>query len=202
MKILAAILLFLLPGSAWCDYEPRLTSFDVEGNKVTFTLDNGWVFTSEAPLESKLYALDRLIDMRVRMDTYPSCPLLELTIENPEHRGKDRISFQGTITKETYESLLTVTQVEYDAGYLYSDAYVTLSDGSRWYVERNLGVWFVNTYWATGDRIMVTRYFPSSYCTLVNLDVSGYAFVDYYVSNYEHFYSMRDPRSILVTRSK
>lgn len=198
MRLFIASFLFFLPYCIWCNYEPRLESFNVEGKQVVFTLNNGWVFT-ESPIESKLHALNRLIGMRARIDTYPHCPLLELTFENPEHIGQDRISFQGWMTKEDYDSLLTVTNVEIQKSFFYQEGYITLSDGSCWCIKSNLDIWFAGNYWANGDKILVTRRFTSPHeYTLVNQDVSGYAYIDYYKSNKEHYYSMRDPRSLLV----
>lgn len=197
------VFLLFLPYSIWCDYEPRLASFVVEGKQVVFTLTNGWVFVAESPLESKHYALDRLIGTRARIDTYPHCPLLELTFENPERKGQERISFPGWMNKEVYDSLLTVTNIEIQKNCFYQEGFVTLSDGSRWYVKTNLDIWFADNYWAKGDKIAVTRRFTSpDDCTLVNQDVSGYAYIDYYKNNREHYYSMRDPRSILVIPAK
>ncbi len=199
MRWLAAFILFLLPYSIWCSYEPRLESFVVEGKEVVFTLDNGWVFISESPLESKCYALNKLIGMRARIDTYPHCPLLELIFENPEHVGQERISFQGGVIKESYDSLLTVTNIEIEKGFFYTEGFVTLSDGSLWSIKSDLGIWFAGNYWARGDKILVTRRFTTT-CdyTLVNQDVSGHAYTDYYKNRVESFYSMRDPRSLPV----
>lgn len=199
MRLLIATVLFFLPYSMWGDYEPRLLDFATEGSQAIFTLDNGWVFFAESPLESKHYALNRLIGGRVRIDTYPHCPLLELTFENPEHIGQDRISFQGWMPKEVYDSLPTVTNVEIINGFFHQEGFVTLSDGSHWYIKLNLDIWFAGNYWANGDKILVTQRFtnPDDY-TLINQDVSGHAYIDYYKDSKEHYYSMRDPRSLLV----
>lgn len=198
MRLCIAIFLFVTH-SIWCNYELRLKNFAVEENVVVFTFDNGWVFISEFSLESKSYALNRLIGMRARIDTYPHCSLLEVTFENPEHIGRERISFQGWMPKEVYDSLPTVTHIEIQEGFFYHEGFVTLSDGSRWYITSNLDIWFAGNYWSKGDKILVTRKFSRSHdYTLINQDVSGNAYIDYYKSNNEHFYSMRDPRSLLV----
>lgn len=194
--------LLLLPVLLLANYEPRLKTFHVrDHNKVIFHLDNGWTFEGHFFDPNKAYALDKLLGMQVRIDTCPQSQVLELSIENPGHRGHDRISFPGFINKATYDSLLVVKDITFENPYYFwHNAYITLSDGSRWSVQKNLGIHLIKEAWAFGDRILVTRnYQADSDYTLVNLDVSGRAYADYLENNYERWYSMRDPRSVLVS---
>lgn len=194
--------LFFLPFFLSANDEPRLKTFHVQDHhKVVFHFDNGWTFEGQFFDPSKVYALDKLIGMRARVDTCPQSPVLELSIENPGHRGHDRISFPGFINKKTYDSLPIVKDITFENFYyLWRNACVTLSDGSRWYVQTTLGVSLIEDAWASGDHILISRnYTTDSGYTLVNLDVSGRAYVDYLQSHYEHWFSMRDPRSVSVS---
>lgn len=199
-------------GQRAATYERNLRTFAIEdvaeGKKLAFILDNDWVFECHiGALEtSKLYALERLTNRRVRIGTNPQSPALELTFENPSKPGSDKTSFQVSITRDTYDTLMTVRDVNVTNGLfngvLFSSGYITLSDHSIWAIKTTLGKNLAGSYWSPGDRVIVTRkYTTKDQYTLVNLDVSGALYVDYYKSYNEHFYSMRDPRSILVTLS-
>lgn len=196
--------LFLFPLFVFAHYEPRLKTFSVQNpDKVTFHLDNGWVFEGQFSDPNKIYALDKLIGMRVRIETYPQLPALEISFENPERPGQNRLSFEGFINKETYDSLLTVTDITFKNPHFlwwdYWEAYITLSDGSFWYVETDVHLDLVQRAWMVGDHILVTKKYPSEQShTLVNLDVSGQEYQHYSLDAGTRDYSWRDARSVRV----
>lgn len=185
------------------NYERTLHSFVVDevsnGKEVSFILDNGWEFIGEIPFleESKLYSLSKLAGQHVRISCNPQSDSLVLTFENNK-RGFDKISFHVAIAKSTYDTLLTVADVQMQNYIFYHTANVTLSDGSIWYVEGNkLDIEMASTYWSQGDRVLITKRFDANNrYTMVNLDVSGCLYVDYYKTKDEHWYSMRDPRCL------
>lgn len=179
-------------------YEPKLESYYIEKDQVYFKLDNGLVFIGESPNRNMFYALDRLVGMHARIQTFPESAFLDITFENPTQRGCDKISFLGWLTEETYKQLVTVTELEVDKSFFFPSARVTLSDGSHWTVKNDrLFRLFVEKWWSKDDHILVTKNYSSEKeYSLVNLDVSGYHYVDYFKERNEHWYSMRDARTV------
>lgn len=194
--------LFIFPNQI---HEPKLLSWSMENDEVVFALDNGWFFVGEVRNYNMLYILNHLIQTRVRVETFAQTPFLTITFENPENLGHDKISYLGYVREETYRQLLRVSDIEFNNSIFYffcPTGYVTLSDGSRFVVDKSdLFVHYLETFWSKGDHILVTKKYSSAgnWYSLVNLDVSGSHYVDYLKSQNEHWYSMRDPRTVEAT---
>ena len=90
-------------------YEPRLSNYSIENDQVNFKLDNGWVFIGKAPNPNMLYALDRIIGMRVRVETFPQSSFLDISFENPTYIGSDKISFLGYVAEDTYKQFALIS---------------------------------------------------------------------------------------------
>ncbi len=186
-------------------YERSLKNFGIketqDEKKLFFVLDNDWIFESDFNLfdESKIYSLSKLLNSRVLITAQPQLSGLEMTFENPTKKGCDKTTFPISITQDTYDSLLVVTDIEIISSYWWYNAYITLSDGSRWSVKTSLGVDFARTYWSIGDHVIVSKHYnKNTLYSLVNLDVSGTHYVDYYKDHKEQWFSMRDPRHLSV----
>jgi hypothetical protein len=180
------------------NYEIQETS---DTKKVFFILDNDWILTSEVSWfdEHKLYSLHKLLNSRVLIKTELELPGLEITFENPNKRGYDKISFQAAIAKETYESSLVITNVQIqDNFWAGSSATIILSDDSKWDVPTWSGFYFVQGYYTLGDHVLLTQHYDGSdLYSLVNLDVSKRYYFTYSKVG-SHVYPNEEPRSIEV----
>lgn len=184
-------------------YERFLSSYSIEhkedGKEVNYILDNGWVFVSQiGPFdEHTLFSIDRLVGTRAKVATDPQSAALEIIFENPNNKGHQKTSALVWTTKTTYDSLLTVTDIQINNFPFFSTGYITLSDNSVWYIKYWTGIEFAKTYWANGDHVIVTKKYDerNSY-NLVNLDVSGDHYIDFYEGESQTWYSIRDARYI------
>lgn len=184
---------------------PTLNSCEIEGNRVSFLLDNGWVASSEVPLFQiyKLDALSRFEGAKVCFETFPQIDSILMRLENPAHPNYPKITFPISLRREDYQNLPTVVEMSVVNWLITWSGSITLSDGSQWRILKELPCMLADRYWSVGDRIIASEKISDrNTFSLVNLDVSGEHWIDYYrgPGGGEVWFSLRDPRTIEVCK--
>lgn len=206
-RFIGTLLALFCACSLSANYERTLGTFAIEenyeGKTVYFILDDGLELNWKIPYfeEHKLFNLPNLEGTRALITAHPQVPSFEILFENPDNKGHFKISYPVTVSEDAAQNLLTVTSVE-ECPYLtwfYSvkvDLHVNLSDGSQWEIKDLTQRDLVQSHWSAGDRVIVTKnYTKKNTFSIVNLDVSGEYWVDYFKGYGELWFSMRDPRS-------
>lgn len=217
MKNLFALLSisFLVCFNSWAesspesDYERFLESFSVDyeesGIQLTFTLDNGWTFTSQvSPFEEhKLFALDKLVGSRAFIAIDPFSPALEITLENPAKKGARKMSFLAIPTKETYLSSTIIVDIEIYNYLAFKMGYILTANDLSWEIRSSLGIESASSYWSPSDHVLITKRYDEDNCySVVNLDVSPNHYINYNPGEKQSWYSISDVRLINVKYEK